>query len=366
MVVSLAPHRAFAAPRVRQRVLPGGRVQSRGHGCAAHQCRAWADRELAGFLQGGPGRHAPRRCEPSIRSRRTSSTRAGTQIAVERTFLPFWPGKKAAGQPVRIAWVWPLIDQPHRGVCSAMLDNSLAASLGSGGLAGLLDAGRDYASVAKLTWAVDPALLDDTHAMTHSYQVLDGPNCWQVKSEPASSAARSWLATLHAVSRGPAGVRHALRRPRCGRADPSGSGQPTSRRRSATGQPSRASTSSSRTGRSHGPRTVIADAGVVDNLLAQDGSLHGGSVQGGIQTFVLDSGMMPPTNLALYYTPDAVASGAHRRRRDRARIACRSRSHHRARRQLSTGRLSTGGSATAAQPRAGPSPPRNVSSQRRP
>ena len=75
-----------------------------------------------------------------------------------------------------------------------MLDNSLAASLGSGRLAGLLDVGRDYASRAKLTWAVDPALLDDASAMTHSYQVLDGPACSQVKNEPASSAARSWLA----------------------------------------------------------------------------------------------------------------------------------------------------------------------------
>ena len=126
---------------------------------------------------------------------------AGTQIAVERTFLPFWSGKTdGGGQPVRVAWVWPLIDQPHRGMCPAMLDNSLAASLDNGRLADLLDVGRDYASRAKLTWAVDPALLDDASTMTHSYQVLDGPDCWQVKTEPASSAARSWLATLHAVT----------------------------------------------------------------------------------------------------------------------------------------------------------------------
>ena len=57
---------------------------------------------------------------------------AGTQIAVERTFLPFWSGTDRVGQPVRVAWVWPLIDKPHRGMCPAMIDNGLAASLDKG------------------------------------------------------------------------------------------------------------------------------------------------------------------------------------------------------------------------------------------
>jgi hypothetical protein len=55
------------------------------------------------------------------------------------------------------------------------------------------------------------------------------------------------------------------------------------------------------------PPDGIADTNVVDNLLVQDGSVRAGSVQGGIQTLVLDSSMMPPGNAGLYYTPDAVA-----------------------------------------------------------
>jgi hypothetical protein len=232
---------------------------------------------------------------------------AGTQIAVERTFLPFWPGTKAAGQPVRVAWVWPLIDQPQRGVCSAVLDNSLAASLASGRLAGLLDVGRDYASSAKLTWAVDPALLDDTHAMTTSYQVLDGPNCWQVKREPASAAARRWLATLGGVT----ADQPVFATPY---ADPDVAGLTHLGLDSDLAAALSDGSAVASKYLEHPDPTIawppdgLADAGVVDNLLAQGGSVQGGSLQGGIQTFVLDSDMMPPTNPSLYYTPDAVAS----------------------------------------------------------
>jgi len=230
---------------------------------------------------------------------------SATQIAVERTFLPFWPGKNAAGQPVRIAWAWPVIDQPHRGVCPAMLDNSLAASLATGRLSWLLRAGRDYAASAKLTWSVDPALLDDASAMTRAYQVLDGPNCSQVRAEPASSAARGWLATLRAVT----AAEPVFATPY---ADPDVAA--LSHRGLDSDLAAAFSMGSAKAALflDHPDRTIawppdgIADANVVDNLLAEDGSLHGGSAAGGIQTLVLDSSVMPPANPALTYTPDAV------------------------------------------------------------
>ena len=231
---------------------------------------------------------------------------AGTQIAVERTFLPFWSGADRVGQPVRVAWVWPLIDQPHRGMCPAMLDNSLAASLDNGRLAGLLNVGRDYASGAKLTWAVDPALLDDANAMTHSYQVLDGPECSQAGSEPASRAARSWLATLRAVTAG----QPVFATPY---ADPdvaalTHQGLDADLAAASSDGSAVAAEFLDRPERTIAwPPNGIADAGVVDNLLVQGGSAHSGSAHGGILTVALDSGMMPPTNPSLYYTPDAVA-----------------------------------------------------------
>ena len=56
-------------------------------------------------------------------------------VLADQTLLPFWPGQQAAGlaRPLEIAWVWPLIDQPHHQVCAALTDNNLAASLARAG-----------------------------------------------------------------------------------------------------------------------------------------------------------------------------------------------------------------------------------------
>ena len=103
----------------------------------------------------------------------------GDVLGLDQTLLPFWPGQQAAGlaRTLDIAWVWPLIDQPHHQVCSALSNNDLAASLGPGGrLSGLLAAGLAYPG-ADLTWVIDPALLSDVETMTRTYQVASGPGC---------------------------------------------------------------------------------------------------------------------------------------------------------------------------------------------
>src|SRR5262249_26707929 len=150
-------------------------------------------------------------------------TSAGAELDAARTFLPFWPGKSAArtvkplhigwvwplidtpqrgacsalltnelaasvaprargadppaarrtGKPLHMGWVWPLIDTPQRGACSALLTNELAASVAPGGrLANLLAGGQSAdGRSAKLTWAIDPALLSEVAAMQAAYRV---------------------------------------------------------------------------------------------------------------------------------------------------------------------------------------------------
>ena len=55
-------------------------------------------------------------------------------LALDHTLLPFWPGQQAAAlaRPLDVAWAWPLIDQPHHQVCSALTNNDLAGSLAPG------------------------------------------------------------------------------------------------------------------------------------------------------------------------------------------------------------------------------------------
>src|SRR5713101_6217576 len=128
----------------------------------------------------------------------------GGALDTDYSFLPFWPGKSASGLagPLQIAWVWPLVGPPQRAACPALLSNSLAASVaGTGRLAALLAAGSTSAAAsANLTWAIDPGLLASVSAMTQPYSVGGSTTCAGTTSEPASRAARAWLATLRSVT----------------------------------------------------------------------------------------------------------------------------------------------------------------------
>ena len=123
---------------------------------------------------------------------------SGDVLGSAQTLLPYWPGQNSGvlARPLSISWVWPLIDQPHRQVCSALTNNDLAASLGSAGrLSALLDAGASHPG-ADLTWFVDPALLGDVSTMTRAYSVGGQANCTGEVSERALPAASRWLSEL--------------------------------------------------------------------------------------------------------------------------------------------------------------------------
>jgi hypothetical protein len=133
---------------------------------------------------------------------------AGNALASDQTLLPFWSGRQAAGlqRPLAIAWVWPLIDQPHHEVCAEpaasdlLTSNGLAASLApTGRLSALLAAGQANAD-ARLTWVIDPALLGDVQTMTHPYQVDLSSQCADDSTQPASKAATAWLSVLRTVT----------------------------------------------------------------------------------------------------------------------------------------------------------------------
>ena len=127
---------------------------------------------------------------------------SGDVISSGQTLLPFWPGQRAASllSPLKISWLWPLIDQPHNQVCPALTNNDLAASLKSGGrLSALVTAGASHPE-ADLTWIIDPALLSDAATMAHTYYVGSKPNCIGATRQPASQAAASWLTALRGVT----------------------------------------------------------------------------------------------------------------------------------------------------------------------
>jgi len=115
--------------------------------------------------------------------------------------MPFWPGRSSSCStptaPFPVSWIWPLIDSPHQGPCPGLLDNSLATALAPNGrLSTLLTAGARYASKARLTWAIDPALLDNAQTMSRPYSVGQSSACDHTTGHAPSKDASKWLTTV--------------------------------------------------------------------------------------------------------------------------------------------------------------------------
>jgi Family of unknown function (DUF6049) len=128
---------------------------------------------------------------------------SGVPVAASRTLLPYWPGSSGGISKLKIAWVWPLVDQPHRQACPALSSNGLAQSVAGGGrLSNLLAAGiADPRS--GLTWAIDPALLGDLSVMSGKNGYSAGGNpatCRGATHEKTSRAAAGWLGSLKSAT----------------------------------------------------------------------------------------------------------------------------------------------------------------------
>ena len=126
-----------------------------------------------------------------------------SDVARDPVPLPYWPARanscpgQRRPQPFPISWIWPLIDVPHQGMCAGLIDNRLATSIAPDGRLGyLLAIGSRYSAQARLTWAIDPSLLDGVAAMRHSYPVGASARCRPNREVPASPAASRWLAGL--------------------------------------------------------------------------------------------------------------------------------------------------------------------------
>ena len=112
--------------------------------------------------------------------------------------LPSFPDPPA---PVHVAWVWPLLDKPHRSIDSDVFtDEDLAGEISPGGrLDRALQVPELVAGRVRLTLVVDPDLLD-------SLVVMAGKDGYRVRKGTGTIAgtggtlAAEWLARFKAVA----------------------------------------------------------------------------------------------------------------------------------------------------------------------
>ena len=135
---------------------------------------------------------------------------------VGRLRIPLpWAPAGSIQNKARLAWVWPLVDRPHRDVSTVFRDDTLADKLtGDGRLRRLLDDAASAATPARIqpgtappaapvpvTWALDPLLLQDAALMADGYQVAGTASAPKTAGAGAQ-AAQAWLQRLRDAVRG--------------------------------------------------------------------------------------------------------------------------------------------------------------------
>lgn len=121
-----------------------------------------------------------------------------TEIGRTQLLLPSFP---QLPKPVEVAWVWPLLDRPHRSIDSDVFtDESLAGEISPGGrLDRALQVAELVAGQVRLTLVVDPDLLDSLAVMTakDGYRVRKGTG---TVPGTGGTLAANWLARFKAVT----------------------------------------------------------------------------------------------------------------------------------------------------------------------
>lgn len=125
------------------------------------------------------------------------------RVEMIRTLLPYVPEGPGRPQPTTVAWLWPLVDRPHRVTDSTFFDDEFGSRLASDGrLRRLVDVAaqaraRDGESALALTYAIDPQLLEDARAMSEGYRVRQDE---EVQEREPSEAAADWLSDVRTLT----------------------------------------------------------------------------------------------------------------------------------------------------------------------
>lgn len=116
------------------------------------------------------------------------------------TFLTLMP-KQRSFKPVAVGWVLPLIDRMHRANDRTFIDDELTTELSPGGrLHRLVEAGATTGT--PVTWAIDPALLDDVQQMASGDYYVKPPGGGKAVRKDKSKVAATWLAALKNAAKG--------------------------------------------------------------------------------------------------------------------------------------------------------------------
>lgn len=110
-----------------------------------------------------------------------------TRVGQSATYIPYF--ETAPTTAVSVAWLWPLVERPHRAVDERyFVDDDLATSVRDGGrLDSMLRLAEKYGESAQMTLLVDPNLVAELTAMSDGYQVSAAASTGAEPSTPANT-----------------------------------------------------------------------------------------------------------------------------------------------------------------------------------
>jgi hypothetical protein len=120
------------------------------------------------------------------------------EIARTQVLIPSFLAKP---QPVKVAWVWPLLERPHRNMGDAIFtDDDLASSVAPGGrLFRALQVAQSTVGRVRMSLLVDPDLIDSLAVMAapEGYTYRSGD---EVLRGRGGQSAKIWLSRFQAVA----------------------------------------------------------------------------------------------------------------------------------------------------------------------
>lgn len=123
---------------------------------------------------------------------------AGGADTVLGTTVTYLPTFLKAPNRLRVGWIWPIIDRPHRLMSDTVfIDDELAAAVAPGGrLDHLLSVLEEVPDNTPMTVLLDPETLDELAVMTGPYRVQKGKSSAPGTGQAVASA---WLTRLRAT-----------------------------------------------------------------------------------------------------------------------------------------------------------------------
>ena len=118
-------------------------------------------------------------------------------LGVTSTYLPIFYQKPAQ---VRLSWVWPLLEPPHRFLSDTeFTDDTLAESVSTGRLSRALAVVEQVGPQIPMTLLVDPELLDELEVMSTEPYTVQSQDGKTTTPGTGQTAATEWLGRFKAV-----------------------------------------------------------------------------------------------------------------------------------------------------------------------